>query len=57
ETTEIDELQVLLGAVDFIREQLNVKEVCVFKADDAARYDPQDRARLAVPLRPAIFIE
>ncbi|MDH5443674.1 MAG: leucine--tRNA ligase, partial [Hadesarchaea archaeon] len=57
ETTEIDELQVLLDAAEFIREQLNVKEVCVFKADDDARYDPQDRARLAVPLRPAIFIE
>jgi leucyl-tRNA synthetase len=57
ETTEIDELQVLLEAADFIREQLNVKEVRVFKADDAARYDPQDRARLAVPMRPAIFIE
>ncbi|MCK4405226.1 MAG: hypothetical protein KAV43_01795, partial [Hadesarchaea archaeon] len=57
ETTEIDELQVMLEAADFIREQLNVKEVRVFKADDAARYDPQDRARLAVPMRPAIFIE
>jgi len=31
--------------------------VQVFRADDAKRYDPQDRARLAVPLRPAIFVE
>jgi leucyl-tRNA synthetase len=57
ETTEIDELRVLLEAADFIRKQLGVQEVRVFRADDPARYDPQDRARLAVPLRPAIFVE
>jgi leucyl-tRNA synthetase len=57
ETTEMDELQVLLEAADFIREQFGVEEARVFKADDATRYDPQDRARLAVPMRPAIFIE
>jgi len=56
-TTEINELQVLIDAADFIQEQLGVKEARVFKADDPARYDPQDRARLAVPMRPAIFIE
>jgi leucyl-tRNA synthetase len=56
-TTEIDESQVLIETADFIQEQLNAKEVRVFKADDPARYDPQDRARLAVPMRPAIFIE
>jgi len=54
---EVDELQVLLDAANFLSEQLGVQEVRVFKADDAARYDPQDRARLAVPMKPAIFIE
>ncbi len=56
-TMEMDELQILLGAADFIREQLEVQEVRVFKADDPKRYDPQNRAPLAVPLRPAIFVE
>jgi len=55
--TELDELQVLLEAADFIREQMGAGTVQVFRADDAKRYDPQDRARLAVPLRPAIFVE
>ncbi len=55
--TRVDELQILSDAADFIREQLEVQEVRVFKADDPARYDPQDRALLAVPLRPAIFVE
>jgi leucyl-tRNA synthetase len=55
--TEVDEFQVLLEAADFIREQLGAGAVQVFRADDAKRYDPQDRARLAVPFRPAIFVE
>ncbi len=55
--TEVDEFQVLLEAVNFIREQLGVADVQVFRVDDATRYDPQDRAKLAVPLRPAIFVE
>lgn len=54
---ELNELAVLEDAADFIRGQLEVKEVRVFKADDQRRYDPQDRAKLAAPLRPAIFVE
>ena len=51
-----DEFQVLFDATGFLAKQFGTK-VRIFKADDAARYDPQDRARLAVPLRPAIFVE
>ncbi len=54
---EMDELQVLVEAADYIREQLGAGDIQVFMADEAARYDPQDRAKLAVPLRPAIFVE
>jgi len=54
---EIDEQHVLADAAEFIRKQFGVEMVQVFKADDRARYDPQDRARLAVPLRPAIYVE
>jgi len=54
---EIDELQVLADAAEFIRKQFSVGMVQVFRADDRARYDPRDRARLASPLRPAIYVE
>jgi leucyl-tRNA synthetase len=57
ERLEVDELTVLKEAAGFIRGQLGVKEVTVFKSDDQGRYDPQDRAKLAAPLRPAIFVE
>ncbi len=57
ETVEVDEIRVIREAADFIREQLGAIDVQVFNADDQARYDPKDRARLAVPLRPAIYIE
>jgi leucyl-tRNA synthetase len=56
-TAEIDELQILTDAATFIRDEIGAREVRVFKADDPARYDPQDRARLASPFKPAIFVE
>jgi leucyl-tRNA synthetase len=55
--TEIDELQVLHEAAEFIRRQFGATTVEVFKADDPKRYDPKDRARLALPMKPAIFVE
>ncbi len=54
---EFDEFRVLSEASDFIRKQTGARSVQVFRGDDQKRYDPQNRARLAVPLRPAIFIE
>jgi leucyl-tRNA synthetase len=54
---EIDELQVLADSADFMAKQFGVEMVQVFKADEQARFDPQDRARFAVPLRPAIYVE
>jgi leucyl-tRNA synthetase len=57
ESVAIDEFTVLKEASVFIREQLGLQEVLVFKADDRARYDPNDRARMSVPLRPAIYLE
>ncbi|MEA1905060.1 MAG: leucine--tRNA ligase [Candidatus Hadarchaeota archaeon] len=54
---EVDELQILIGAVEFLREQFGVEEVKVFKADDPKKHDPKGRAKLAVPLKPAIYVE
>jgi leucyl-tRNA synthetase len=57
ESITIDELAILKEASDFIREQLGFREVLVFKADEPARHDPKDRARMSFPLRPAIYLE
>ncbi|MEM3452353.1 MAG: leucine--tRNA ligase [Candidatus Hadarchaeum sp.] len=53
----LDELQVLKEAADFIRGEFGLSEVHVFEADDPARYDPQKRAMMSLPLRPAIYLE
>ena len=39
-----------------IAKELNV-EVAIFDEDDASRYDPASRAKLAKPYRPAIYFE
>jgi hypothetical protein len=52
----LDEGEMLADARDFIASEYGC-QVQVFSADDGARHDPQDKARQAVPLRPAIFIE
>jgi leucyl-tRNA synthetase len=57
EGVTIDELAILKEASDFIREQLGLRKVLIFKADDPARHDPNDRARMSFPLRPAIYLE
>ncbi len=53
----IDELRVLSDGSGFIREQVGAEKVDVFVADDSKRHDPQGRARLAVPFKPAIYVE
>ncbi len=53
----VDELRILKDAANFIREEFGISQIHVFKADDKTRYDPQNRAILAVPLRPAIYLE
>jgi leucyl-tRNA synthetase len=52
----LDEQEVLADAREFLAGEFGC-QVQYFSADDAARHDPQDKARQAVPLRPAIFIE
>jgi leucyl-tRNA synthetase len=57
ESSQIDEFEILSGASDFIRKQLGLGEVLVFREDDRARYDPDKRAASSIPLRPAIYLE
>ncbi|MCS7114816.1 MAG: leucine--tRNA ligase [Nitrososphaerota archaeon] len=51
-----DEEQTLRDAGNFIKREINA-EIHFYDEEDPERYDPQNRARLAKPLRPAIYIE
>ncbi|MCQ2085323.1 MAG: class I tRNA ligase family protein, partial [archaeon] len=51
-----DETQFLLSAKDFIAAEVGL-EVQVFAADDADRYDPAGKAKVAAPGRTAIYLE
>jgi leucyl-tRNA synthetase len=56
ETDTIDELDALKDANQFFCNELRA-EIHVYEENDTSRYDPQLRASLAKPLRPAIYIE
>jgi leucyl-tRNA synthetase len=56
EVKSIDEAYVLKDAKSFLEKELNAK-VEIYDEEDPARYDPKERAQLAKPNRPAIFIE
>lgn len=53
---ELDEMDVLMEAQVFLEKELNA-QVDVYREGDASCYDPKNRARLAQPYRPAIYIE
>ncbi len=44
------------SASSFLEERFNAK-IAVYQEEDESRYDPKNRAALAVPLQPAIYIE
>ncbi len=52
----INEDEALKEAEDFFKRELNA-EVSVYSEEDPKRYDPKNRAKLAKPCRPAIYIE
>ncbi|MCW4010441.1 MAG: leucine--tRNA ligase [Candidatus Bathyarchaeota archaeon] len=53
---ELDEKAILQSAVGFLKDRFNA-EVSVFGEDDQDRYDPKNRAALAMSNQPAIFVE
>ena len=53
---EVDEHAVFAGAVGFLGERYNA-EVSVYSEDDQTRFDPKNRASMAMPYQPAIYIE
>ena len=52
----IDEYGVLTREKEFLSREFNA-EIRVYWADDKDIYDPKGRAKLAVPWRPALYIE
>ncbi len=52
----IDEKAILQSAVNFFKDRFNA-EVLIFSDDDRDRFDPRQRAAMALPNQPAIYIE
>jgi len=52
----IDEYMTLEESKKFFEKELN-SHVAVYNEEDQQKVDPKDRARLALPYRPAIYIE
>ncbi len=52
----VDEQAVLAGAARFLGERFNTM-VSVYSEDDRERFDPKNRAVMAMPYQPAIYIE
>ena len=53
---EIDEKQYLIDSIDYIN-KLFPSNIEIFNADEEDIYDPMNKSRFAIPLRPALFIE
>jgi leucyl-tRNA synthetase len=52
----VDEHAILGDAVDFLGQRFNA-EVSVYSEDDKERFDPKNRAVMAMPYQPAIYLE
>jgi len=53
---KINEKDVLKNASNFLQQRFKT-EVMIYEEDDENHYDPRQRASMAVPWRPAIYIE
>jgi leucyl-tRNA synthetase len=51
-----DEKTVMQGAASFFKERFNA-DVAVYAEDDQQRFDPKNRASIAMPYQPAIYVE
>jgi leucyl-tRNA synthetase len=52
----VDEQAILSGAVSFLGARFNA-EVMVYREDDPESFDPKNRASMAMPYQPAIYLE
>jgi len=53
---KMDEYSVLQESLAYIAHRTGM-EVKIFRADSKSRYDPLDRAKLSLPLRPSLYLE
>ena len=53
---EIKEQEYLEKSKDYLKSSFSC-DIKIFSADDKKIYDPSNKKRFSVPLRPAIFIE
>ncbi len=54
---EFDEPKWLVESADYLKHQLGAKEVRILREGSEEIYDPKGRAKLAMPMRPAIYVE
>ncbi len=52
----VNEKEIVQSAVPFFKERFNA-EVSVYSEEDKERYDPKQRAQMAMPNQPAIYME
>jgi len=52
----MDETRILEEAKEFLKSEIDA-EIIIHNEEDMKRYDPKNRAKLAKPWRPAIYIE
>jgi hypothetical protein len=53
---DIDESKYLIDSKNYIKNIFSC-EVEIYNSDDKNIYDPSNKVRNAIPLRPAIFVE
>ena len=51
-----DEKEILQSALGFLKDRFNA-EISVYAEDDEKRFDPKNRAAMAMPNQPAIYLE
>ena len=51
-----DETSILQNAAVFLKDRFNA-ETAVYREEDQQRFDPKNRAAMAIPYQPAIYIE
>ena len=51
-----NENEIMQGAAGFLKERFNA-EVSMYSEDNQNRYDPKQRANMAMPYQPAIYVE
>ena len=55
-TVDIDGKNYLVNALEYLKKTFSC-EIEIYRADDKDIYDPANKSRFAIPMRPAIYVE